>query len=565
MNFNEIMAARKERGRKVLHEFDENSFNAAEINKQLLKTILSESKDTEYGRKYNFAGIKSIEDFKRMVPFTTYDDYEPYITRMVENGEKNLLTANNIVYYASTSGTTSAPKKVPLSDKGFEIFRKYLSTSLAVAAEYYQNVKYDDSLIDGLKMLTISLNRTRLKCGVDFGCISATAFDDVSAEILKYIFTTPKEVTFYAQSADMKYLHARFAVAERNITMLSCSYIPILLDTAIYIQENLKMLIEDIREGKINEAVNVPADLREALKVYLKPNPERADELERAVNEDNGEKLLKRIWPRLAYVSCIWAGNFNSYARNLQKNFTGRSIAYQSMIYASSEGTIGFPRHPFEQSYCVIPNSCFFEFIPENEKDSPNPKTLLIDELEDNKDYELVITNQSGFYRYRIGDVIRVTGFYNEVPMIEFKYRVNNIVSITGEKFTEDNLLSAIREFERRTGINVNDYCMYPDRDTIPPRYVVFIEPENIVPKERYEECEDILRDELARSNSLYALCLEESYIGKPKIIFLQQQTFQLQREIKMYKTGLNENQIKTVRVLKTPELIKFFTGQAER
>ena len=88
MNFNEIMAARKERGRKVLHEFDENSFNAAEINKQLLKTILSESKDTEYGRKYNFAGIKSIEDFKRMVPFTTYDDYEPYITRRVENGEK---------------------------------------------------------------------------------------------------------------------------------------------------------------------------------------------------------------------------------------------------------------------------------------------------------------------------------------------------------------------------------------------------------------------------------------------------------------------------------------------
>ncbi|MBQ3627359.1 MAG: GH3 auxin-responsive promoter family protein [Synergistaceae bacterium] len=55
---------------------------------------MSDSKDTEYVRKYNFAGIKSVEDFKRMVPFTTYDDYEPYITRMIENGEKNLLTAN---------------------------------------------------------------------------------------------------------------------------------------------------------------------------------------------------------------------------------------------------------------------------------------------------------------------------------------------------------------------------------------------------------------------------------------------------------------------------------------
>ncbi|MBQ7677451.1 MAG: GH3 auxin-responsive promoter family protein, partial [Lachnospiraceae bacterium] len=97
---------------------------------------------------------------------------------------------------------------------------------------------------------------------------------------------------------------------------------------------------------------------------------------------------------------------------------------------------------PCDNEYNRAPSSCFFEFIPDdprtkdgsdgNEDEDANPKTLLIDELEQGKSYELVVTNQSGFYRYRMGDVIKVLGFYNESPMICFKDRKNNIVSVAG-------------------------------------------------------------------------------------------------------------------------------------
>jgi hypothetical protein len=197
-------------------------------------------------------------------------------------------------------------------------------------------------------------------------------------------------------------------------------------------------------------------------------------------------------------------------------------------------------------------------------EEKENPETLLIDEVEEGKEYELVITNQSGFYRYRMGDVIKVIGFYNESPLIVFKYRKKNIVSIAGEKFTEDHLLSAIKEFERRSEINVIDFCMYPDRESVPGRYVILIEPEEVVSKERLDECTDILSEELERASTSYAHYIAGGNMGKAKIIFLQQQVFQLHREIKMYKMGLTENQLKTARVLNTPELIKFFTSQAE-
>ena len=81
------------RGNKHVAELLSNCRNATSLSKSFLMKLISDNKDTEYGRKYHFDQIKSVEDFKRLVPLTTYDDYAPYIERMVEKGEKNLITA----------------------------------------------------------------------------------------------------------------------------------------------------------------------------------------------------------------------------------------------------------------------------------------------------------------------------------------------------------------------------------------------------------------------------------------------------------------------------------------
>ena len=562
-----VIKTAKKRGRTALRKFDDSTIHASSNNKELLKKLLNDNKETEYGKKYNFASIRNISDYQQQVPLTTYDDYETYIDRMTEHGERNLLTAYPVVFYASTSGTSGSPKKIPVTDKGLSVFQNHSATiQFAVFSEFYKNTKWKD-FHNGAVFLLLSLSHEPLKDGVEFGSISSAALDEEKRKAMSYFITTPKEVLSHTQNTDLKYLHSRYALAEREISMMAGAYIPALVDIMNYIKENQKDLVSDIRNGIIGKGIRMPDELRKTLEEDLKPDPKRADELETIFSEGFNEKIMQKIWPKLQGISAIWAGNFSMYARKLQQ-FSGRSIPYYTNTYVSSEGVFGIARHPFDQCYAMIPESCFYEFIPMDGKagsdEENNPQTLLIDEVEEGKEYELVITNQSGFYRYRMGDVIRVVGFYNESPLVVFKYRKKNIVSIAGEKFTEDHLLSAIREFERRTDISIIDYCMYPDREAEPGRYVIIIEPNEKVPAEKLEECKKVLAEELTRASTSYAHYVHGGNMGEPEIIFLQSQTFQLQREMKMYKTGLTENQLKTVRVLTTKEQIGFFNALKE-
>ena len=158
-----------------------------------------------------------------------------------------------------------------------------------------------------------------------------------------------------------------------------------------------------------------------------------------------------------------------------------------------------------------------------------------------------------------MGDVIKVVGFYNESPMICFKYRKNNIVSVAGEKFTEDHLLTAIKEFERHSGEKIIDFSMYADKESEPGRYVILMESEKEIPKEKYETYCNMMQNELARASTSYAHYVVGGNMGIPKLVFLQKETYSLYRELKMFKQGISENQLKPVRVLRTEEQKQFF------
>ena len=177
-----VLSAMKKQSYEALHALDESTVNAISVNRELLSTLLYDNSDTEYGRKYHFSAIKDADDYRKMVPLTTYEDYETFIDRMTENGEKNLLTAYPVVYYASTSGTSGSPKKIPVTDRGLDVFRKYASSvMLAVISEFYQNTKYQDAPA-GLRMMMINFSRKPLPNGVDFGSISAACMTEKSVQ-----------------------------------------------------------------------------------------------------------------------------------------------------------------------------------------------------------------------------------------------------------------------------------------------------------------------------------------------------------------------------------------------
>ena len=132
-------AAQFQRGRKTLRELDKKSREAVIMQHRLLSDLLMENKGTAYGRKYGFAGIHNAEEYKRRVPFSTYDDYEPYITRMMK-GERNLLSARPPVHFAMTSGSVGVPKYIPVSQAEIRKLTKYAAEmAFGVADEYYRN------------------------------------------------------------------------------------------------------------------------------------------------------------------------------------------------------------------------------------------------------------------------------------------------------------------------------------------------------------------------------------------------------------------------------------------
>ena len=547
----------------ILHEFDQSTESAAKVNTQLLMTLINDSKDTEYGKKYGFSDIHDADAYREKVPLTTYSDYEGYIDRMTHGNEANLITSYPIVYYAETSGTAGKSKYIPVSDRGLEVFRKYSGGLMSsVLSEFHKTTHLQD-MPDGFRFVILSMSKHSLPNGIPHGSISASSVSNDNLKVMQFFMTTPPEVMFCEENANLKYLHAFFALSERKVSIITGSYIPIILDTVNYIRDNWQMLTNDIRSGTLSNNVTIPDDLREKLSAKISPDPERADELEREFTKGFDDTILKRIWPSLSGIAAIWGGNFSSYARKLQK-YSGMTIPYYTTSYVSSEGVFAAARHPYDQYYIMIPGSCFYEFIPVSSPDDDGTKTVLIDGVQEGRDYELVITNQSGLYRYRTGDVIRVIGFYNESPMIVFKYRKKAVMSITGEKFTEDDLASAVREFERKTGISVVDFCMYPDRSTEPGRYVIIMEPDEEVPQSHMNELADIMEQVLIHASDDYSHYVSNGgsrSIGKPRLIFLQPETFQLFREVRMYKTGLSDNQLKTIRILNDPAVIIFFTG----
>ena len=215
-----------------------------------------------------------------------------------------------------------------------------------------------------------------------------------------------------------------------------------------------------------------------------------------------------------------------------------------------------------DPKYDLLTDSCFFEFLPtDGSADEAHPLTL--GQLETGKEYEIIITNLSSFYRYRIKDVIRVLGYHNTTPQITFACRISQMVNLAAEKTTEEHLANAVKEFSTAIGCNVDDYCLYIDYDVDPARYVLLVEPDRVLPVEKIGEYSRIFEEKLRHANVEYAVCRDDRSIGHPVVLLQQQQTHALWREFKICK-GASPNQVKPVRILDVPQKEKFFFGMLE-
>lgn len=510
-------------------------------NTELLMRMLDDNKDTEYGRKYGFADIKSVAEFQERVPLTTFDDYAGYVYRMTEGGESGLISAYNIAHYAKTSGTMGNPKRIPVSDRAMGVMNRYnmqLRTKVICDA-----IGFDWANPPYLNLIESQL--TTLKNGATYGAISAKVIGQMG-DYLPMLMTSPLEALVPDPKTNTRYLHARFALMNPEITSMGFSFSSILLELMQYIESEWEMLVDDIEKGTIDESVKMPADVRASVLGKIQPMPERAAQLREIFSQGFDEPIMPKIWPNLTIFSGVATGGFATYYNKLRQRYAGDGVRLFYVGLNASEGILSVPMDVDCPDSVLIPDSVFYEFIP---IDSEDPGDIVtIDGVEVGKTYEIVITNQSGFYRYRIRDAVKVTGMYNNTPMIQFQYRIDQTISVLGEKTTELVLRGVAEHVERELGYSMEDFSVFGDVDSVPMRYVMLMEatlPEGLDPGAVAAE----LDKGLCEGNPSYGDKVAKGMLDHLRLLFLQPETYLLYRDV-MISKGAASAQLKPPRIL---------------
>ena len=247
-------------GNNVRKSLDVMTQNPMKYNAALLMKIIKDNEDTEYGQKYDFANIKSIEDFQSKVPITDYDSYADYIYRMTENGEKNLITSYEIIHYAKSSGTMGNPKRIPITSFNQEINMKYNYA-------YLFNLFAEKVGLDWIKYPCLNLTElsmSKLPSGDTYGSISGKIMD-VFGDMISEITTSPIEALIPSVGTNIRYIHVRFALVNPDISFTITSFVSLFLEFLRYIKGNWELLVNDIERGTIDESIKMPNEVRESL------------------------------------------------------------------------------------------------------------------------------------------------------------------------------------------------------------------------------------------------------------------------------------------------------------
>lgn len=537
-----------EKGALAQKRIEEMSKDPMKYNKDLLLKIIEDNKDTEFGRKYNFSEIKTIEDYKKNVPLSKYDDYSEYIYRMTEKSEENLITSYPIVYYAKSSGTMGDPKRIPVSERSVMKVSEYLQTLRTkqitdkIGTDWYR----------GKLFSIVELTTSMLNCNKPYGPISGCMLNSLG-ENLKYFVTSPEEALYPDLKSDVNYINARFALQCKDITMHSSSYISRTLEIMRYIDKNWKILVDDIEKGTINEEVNLSDEVRSSVSKKISPMPERAKELREVFENNSDEPLMKRLWPRLEVIASIATGGFASYLEKLDKYRGDIKIYYLGL--SASEGMFTIPIELDNDDAIAIPDSMFYEFLPLDAEDGDD--TLTLDQLEVGKLYEIITTNLNGFYRYKMGDAVKVKGLYNNMPILEFSHRINQTLNLYGEKTSEAVLRKALDEVGKRHNVNIVDFSGYEDITDEFSRYGLFIEleekPKNISIEKLGKEMDCAIAD----INPIYGVKINANIISPLNLQVVQPETYILFREM-MIQRGAPPAQVKPPHMIKN-EMHKIF------
>ena len=534
--------------------------HACEEQERFLTRLLRRNAHTEFGERYGFEKIRDGIQYSRTVPLSTFPDYDRNFTRMI-HGERNILTVDPPVFYNISAGSTGEPKFIPLCREDAEKQHLYVDqASLGIIREALPQYSMQElfGCIFHLSEFYITDMPDGTMNGVRSGVSIRTAHREGSFDLSCY--TAPEEVLFPAKLEDMLYLKVRFALGNEHVTAIHGIFAHRAVGMFEYIVRHWDELISDIRNGTVSDCFHISDEWKEYLRKKLPPDPRRADQLaglDRATLKDG---MLPKVWKKLRYVQMISGSLFQPFSDKLTA--LAGDVPLHGFIYAASESNMGVaPVLGAVGEYVLLPDVCYFEFIPEEQIAAPL-EFLTIRDIMKGKRYEIVLTTLSGLYRYRIGDVIEVTGFQGESPVIRICYRKDLVISLLDEKMNTMQLENAVRLFSEKTGIPVDNYCVAGNFDGFIPRYLLYLETD----QKLAEDASETMDRCLCQSSLGYRGIRSMNELDSARVSSVRKGTFSDYQRF-CQEEGMRMEQAKPVRVLNGKKQIAFFesAGRQER
>jgi hypothetical protein len=434
-------------------------------SRKTLTRILALNGGTEFGRTCGLDGRHAREAFAEL-PVTTYQDYQPYIDRIVA-GEQGLLTPDPIDYFLVTSGTTGTPKLVPTTQRQSRLMRRHMLTSLGLALQEGVMTR-----MRGRWMFLITTPPTvATPGGVAKGTVSNAVVGQMK-RLFDRILTSPPLVLETTGQSVSRYLHFLFALRDESLWCIVSLYPSYLLNGFRLLATAAPEFLRDLADGTISDRVAVDAERRARLASLLGRHPARARALTALL--ERGEFTAHTIWPRLRAILTANSGAWRFYTEQLRPYLGGVRIFSPS--YAASEGIIGVGLPTERPGYAISPVGAYVEFLPVERSAQSSGKPLGLRELEQDRVYEVVLTTYTGLVRYRLGDLVKVQGWYGETPIVDFVERRGRLLDVAGEKVTEDQVLGAFEAACRQVQIPLVDFVLTIDGETLPPRYLLLLE-----------------------------------------------------------------------------------------
>ncbi|WP_396188632.1 GH3 auxin-responsive promoter family protein [Flavobacterium sp.] len=391
--------------KKRIHQIELFLKYPHEVQEELLFGLLKQAEQTVLGKKYDFSSIKNYKTFSERIPVSSYEELEPYIEQ-TRQGAQNVFWNTNIKYFAKSSGTTNAKSKfIPVSNEALE--NNHYKASKDLLALYLNNNE-DSQLFVGKSLRLGGSKQLYENNNTFFGDLSAILIDNMP-------------------------IWAEFSSTPSNKVSLMSDW-----------ETKLPAIIKESIQENVTSLAGVPSWMMVLLNHAL---------------ATTGKNNLLEIWPN-AEVYFHGGVSFDPYKEQYKKLFPRETFKYYE-IYNASEGFFALQDlNHSNELLLMLDYGIFYEFIPMDTFGKIEQKTIPLSEVELNKNYALIITTNSGLWRYMIGDTVRFTSI--NPYRIRVTGRTKHHINVFGEELMVENTDVAIAKTCEILNCEVIDYTVAP-------------------------------------------------------------------------------------------------------